>query len=249
MVVEVDDPVLGRIAQVAPPAKFARTPPRCRAPPRSSGAPRRRRSPGRRSTSPRPPPRARPRAPLDGLRILDFGAYYAGPYSSRLLADLGADVIKLEPTNGDQLRGLARPFRSAQAGKRSIAANLKDPDLDDARARCSRGPTSCTTTCGRAPPNAWGSGTTTRARSTPRSSTCTRRAGARRVPTCSARASRPSCPGSSAWGSRSGASTTRPCSRSATKIPATGCSARRPCSWPCCTANGPGAGNTSRTRS
>ena len=60
------------------------------------------------------------------------GAYYAGPYSSRLLADLGADVIKLEPTLGDPLRGIERPLFSAQAGKRSLAVNLKDPGLQPA---------------------------------------------------------------------------------------------------------------------
>jgi crotonobetainyl-CoA:carnitine CoA-transferase CaiB-like acyl-CoA transferase len=70
---------------------------------------------------------------LDGLRVLDAGAYYAGPFSSRLLADLGADVVKLETTLGDQLRGIARPFRSASAGKRAISLNLKDPDLHSAR--------------------------------------------------------------------------------------------------------------------
>jgi crotonobetainyl-CoA:carnitine CoA-transferase CaiB-like acyl-CoA transferase len=68
---------------------------------------------------------------LDGVRILDLGAYYAGPYSSRLLADLGADVVKVEPLLGDQLRGIERPFFSAQAGKRAMAANLKDPALAD----------------------------------------------------------------------------------------------------------------------
>ena len=70
---------------------------------------------------------------LEGLRVLDAGAYYAGPFSSRLLADLGADVIKLETTLGDQLRGIQRPFRSASAGKRAISLDLKDPDLHAAR--------------------------------------------------------------------------------------------------------------------
>jgi crotonobetainyl-CoA:carnitine CoA-transferase CaiB-like acyl-CoA transferase len=63
------------------------------------------------------------------VRILDLGAYFAGPYSSRLLADLGADVIKLEPTQGDQLRGIDQCFFPAQAGKRSIAMDLKDPTV------------------------------------------------------------------------------------------------------------------------
>lgn len=70
---------------------------------------------------------------LHGLRVLDAGAYYAGPFSSRLLADLGADVVKLETTLGDQLRGIQRPFRSASAGKRAISLNLKDPALHAAR--------------------------------------------------------------------------------------------------------------------
>jgi crotonobetainyl-CoA:carnitine CoA-transferase CaiB-like acyl-CoA transferase len=62
---------------------------------------------------------------LHGLKVLDYGAFYAGPYASRLLADLGADVIKLEPLRGDQLRGLKQPFGSAQAGKRGISVDLK----------------------------------------------------------------------------------------------------------------------------
>ena len=69
---------------------------------------------------------------LAGVNVLDLGAFYAGPFASRLLADLGADVIKLEPVAGDQLRGMSRPFRSAQAGKRSIAVDLKDPELGPA---------------------------------------------------------------------------------------------------------------------
>ena len=134
MVVEVDDPVLGRIEQVAPAMKVPQAPPSVR-----SAAP----TPGQhtaevlagldRGAQPGPPAPSGPpvadRPLLDGVRVLDLGAYYAGPYSSRLLADLGADVIKLETTLGDQLRGIPRPFRSAQAGKRAISLNLKDPAL------------------------------------------------------------------------------------------------------------------------
>jgi crotonobetainyl-CoA:carnitine CoA-transferase CaiB-like acyl-CoA transferase len=133
LVVELDDPALGRVQQVAPAARFATTPP---GPP---GSPPLAGQHGRGAGAiPAGTPWATVAAAdvpgderplLEGVTVLDLGAYYAGPYSSRLLADLGADVIKLEPTRGDQLRGLERPFFSAQAGKRSIAADLKAPDL------------------------------------------------------------------------------------------------------------------------
>jgi crotonobetainyl-CoA:carnitine CoA-transferase CaiB-like acyl-CoA transferase len=123
MVVEVDDPALGRVQQVAPPAKFSPLSTQLAS---KAGAIRDFLTQvgggsGEWSVDRRPL--------FDGIKVLDIGAYYAGPYSSRLLADLGADVIKLEPTRGDALRGLERPFFSAQAGKRSLAADVKDPEL------------------------------------------------------------------------------------------------------------------------
>jgi crotonobetainyl-CoA:carnitine CoA-transferase CaiB-like acyl-CoA transferase len=133
MVVTIDDPVLGPVEQVAPAAKFGVTPGGV-----SSPAPRvgEHTSEVLATMAGWPEPSAQvgaaeidTRPLLDGVRILDLGAYYAGPYSSRLLADLGAEVIKVEPLLGDQLRGIERPFFSAQAGKRAMAANLKDPAL------------------------------------------------------------------------------------------------------------------------
>ena len=132
MVVEVDDPVLGRVQQVGAPAKLPGFPPLVSRPAPTAGQ-HTQEVLAELATVTGP---AVPTGPaqddvpvLDGLHVLDIGAYYAGPYSARLLADLGADVIKLETTLGDQLRGIARPFRSAQAGKRGIAVNLKDPEL------------------------------------------------------------------------------------------------------------------------
>jgi crotonobetainyl-CoA:carnitine CoA-transferase CaiB-like acyl-CoA transferase len=66
------------------------------------------------------------------VKIVDLGVYYAGPYASRLLADLGAEVIKVEPPAGDPMRGLPRLFFAGQAGKRSLAADLKQPALAQA---------------------------------------------------------------------------------------------------------------------
>ncbi|EXS72068.1 hypothetical protein BF95_11095 [Sphingobium sp. Ant17] len=75
---------------------------------------------------------------LDGVRVLDFTSVMAGPFATRMLADLGAEVIKVESLEGDQVR--ARPpkrdghsayFGNLNAGKQSIACNLKSPAIID----------------------------------------------------------------------------------------------------------------------
>jgi crotonobetainyl-CoA:carnitine CoA-transferase CaiB-like acyl-CoA transferase len=63
-------------------------------------------------------------APLAGIRALDFGVAVAGPFGAQCLADLGADVIKVEPTPGDRSRGLTQ-FAGSQRGKRALAVDLK----------------------------------------------------------------------------------------------------------------------------
>jgi crotonobetainyl-CoA:carnitine CoA-transferase CaiB-like acyl-CoA transferase len=67
--------------------------------------------------------------PLDGVRVIDFGQYLAGPFGPMLLADLGADVIKVEPTRGDGMRAqVVGSFMGCQRGKRDIALDLKQPE-------------------------------------------------------------------------------------------------------------------------
>ena len=64
---------------------------------------------------------------LEGLRLIDFGQYLAGPFGPMILADLGMDVIKVEPVAGDGMRMAGAPFLGCQRGKRDLALNVKDP--------------------------------------------------------------------------------------------------------------------------
>ncbi len=78
---------------------------------------------------------ARQAGPLDGVKVLDLCSYLAGPYGCTLLADLGADVIKIEAPQGDMLRqfpssleGESRFFLGTNRGKRALALDLKAPE-------------------------------------------------------------------------------------------------------------------------
>jgi len=78
------------------------------------------------------PAREGPAGPLSGVRVLDLSAYIAGPYGCTLLADQGADVIKVEPPAGDNLRaypstldGENRAFLGVNRSKRGIVLDLK----------------------------------------------------------------------------------------------------------------------------
>src|SRR5436190_4121871 len=69
-----------------------------------------------------------PWLPLSGIRVADFSMFVPGPFCTAILADLGADVIKVESLNGDPGRGYVPvQFRTENRNKRSIALNLKSP--------------------------------------------------------------------------------------------------------------------------
>lgn len=72
---------------------------------------------------------------LHGLRVLDFSTTIAGPHCTRMLADLGAEVIKVEPTEGETMRirppvrnGCSSLFGQLNAGKKSLVLDLKTPE-------------------------------------------------------------------------------------------------------------------------
>jgi formyl-CoA transferase len=74
--------------------------------------------------------------PLTGIKVLDFTSAMAGPFATMLLADLGAEVIKVEPPTGDHARDWGPPFymekysayfASVNRGKKSVVINLRDP--------------------------------------------------------------------------------------------------------------------------
>ena len=74
-----------------------------------------------------------PRGPLSGVRVLDLSAYIAGPYGCCLLADQGAEVIKIEPPAGDNLRTYpsslaseSRAFLGVNRSKLGVVLDLKD---------------------------------------------------------------------------------------------------------------------------
>ena len=73
--------------------------------------------------------------PLEGLKVLDLTSMVSGPMGAMMLADQGAEVIKVEPTNGEQLRHMAAPhngvnpaFFSCNRGKKSLAVDLKSEE-------------------------------------------------------------------------------------------------------------------------
>ena len=139
MIATVDDPVLGKTTQVGVPIHLhghaGRDPgaaTRARAAQRRDL--RRARLLGRRDPPVHAATEVQLMHALEGVVVVDFGQYLAGPFGPMILGDLGADVIKVEPVTGDGMRMVNQPFIGCSRGKRDIGLNIKSR----ARARRSR---------------------------------------------------------------------------------------------------------------
>ncbi|MGE0795820.1 MAG: CoA transferase, partial [Acidimicrobiia bacterium] len=130
MAVKVDDPEVGPTVQVGMPFRLALNPPEAPTPRPSVGQHNAevfgetRQLP---SFAPRDPSRKH-RYPLDGIRVLDFGRAFAGPFGAMLLAGLGADVIKVATSQADPgsaMMGSSTVLLGCEQGKRSLLVDLK----------------------------------------------------------------------------------------------------------------------------
>ncbi|MDB5482937.1 MAG: CoA transferase [Caulobacteraceae bacterium] len=121
-----DHPELGPVEMPGAPIKLAETPASVRGLMREATA-----EELKAFARPRPAPEpagggALP--PLAGVKVLDLGTVIAGAYASCILANFGADVIKIESAEGDPFRPFGPGFTNHNRGKRGLGLNLKDPE-------------------------------------------------------------------------------------------------------------------------
>jgi crotonobetainyl-CoA:carnitine CoA-transferase CaiB-like acyl-CoA transferase len=133
MVVEVQDPEVGPMLQMGVPIELSATPGRVKGPRMLPSAPSGRLPddlPDISLVAPQQPQQTGPfDPPLQGIRVLEITNLIAGPTAGRLLADLGADVIKFEPLDGDMSRPIGRTyFFNLNAHKRSMSVNTRTPE-------------------------------------------------------------------------------------------------------------------------
>ena len=132
MVETLTDPEVGPLSQMGVPVQLSRTPGRIQGPralpdASSSDLPEDAATPAVVPSAPLPETAFD--LPLQGIRVLEITNLIAGPIAGRLLADLGADVIKVEPHAGDISRPLGRTyFFNVNVNKRSLCLNTREPE-------------------------------------------------------------------------------------------------------------------------
>ncbi|WP_068875403.1 CoA transferase [Phenylobacterium sp. CCH9-H3] len=119
-------PELGEVAMPAPPVKFGATPASVRALPQVVGE-----APAWPAKGADPARAAPAGGPLAGVRVLNLGTVIAGAYAGTILAQLGADVIKIEPREADMFRSDGSQFLAYNRGTRGLGLDLKRPEGRD----------------------------------------------------------------------------------------------------------------------
>ena len=132
MVETLNDPEVGPLAQMGVPVQLSQTPGRIQGPrvlPDATPSDRPEDVVVTAAVSAASLPDTEFDLPLKGVRVLEITNLIAGPIAGRLLADLGADVIKVEPPAGDISRPLGRTyFFNVNVNKRSLCLNTREPD-------------------------------------------------------------------------------------------------------------------------
>jgi crotonobetainyl-CoA:carnitine CoA-transferase CaiB-like acyl-CoA transferase len=123
-VVEIDDPDMGLTTQPNTPFHTNLPIPQGKPAPRQGE----RGEQAWRSGGSIEPARSAPDEVLQGVKVLDFGMFLAGPMGPSLMGDIGAEVIKVEALTGDRIRFMHRYYQAAARSKRSIAIDLTKPE-------------------------------------------------------------------------------------------------------------------------
>jgi crotonobetainyl-CoA:carnitine CoA-transferase CaiB-like acyl-CoA transferase len=118
----LQDPEKGEVAMPAPPARFSATPAKVKALPQPIASPP--------AWAPRAvgPAKAQPEQPLSGVRVLNLGTVIAGAYAGTILANLGAEVWKIESRDADPFRSDGHQFLHYNRGVRGLGLDLKRPE-------------------------------------------------------------------------------------------------------------------------
>ena len=128
--IELFDPAVGRTRQLGPLVKCSETPMAPQGPAPTLGEHTDDLLGATKASTSKAPANgaAMPRYPLEGLKVVEFATFFAGPFGTAILADLGAEVIKFESLDGDTFRRFAGVSSKAMQGKKSIAVDMKKPE-------------------------------------------------------------------------------------------------------------------------
>lgn len=127
---ELDDPTVGKTRQLGPLVKCSETPMAPQGPAPSLGQHTKELLEDAKKNKPPHSPNGKPlpRYPLEGITVVEFATFFAGPFGTAILADLGAEVIKFESLDGDTFRRFAGGAAKPLQGKKSIALDMKRPE-------------------------------------------------------------------------------------------------------------------------